>query len=106
MVALPPLDGSLETLIDLLDFHVKHNATEPFAKFPAADDPTRVASISFAEMAQASHVVASRLLGSPGHADGEVVAVLLHTDSVIYDAVLLGAFRAGLVVSVLLAATR
>lgn len=97
----PPLDGTLTLLPGLVDFQAEHNPDLPWAKFPSPDSPTEIISVSFSEYAKASHRVAhaARPLGDGFEGrDGEVVAVLLQTDSLLYLAVLAGLARAGLVV--------
>ena len=95
---LPPVDGSLPTIIHYLDFNSVHNADWPYAIFPSPEDATKLSSISFAEMAQASHHAAHLLRPGRQGTDGEVVVLLLSTDSVVSLLVILGLMRAGLVV--------
>ena len=80
----------------LADFHALHNPDLPWATFPSSD--STVSSISFLEFSKASHRIAHHL--RPHH-DGntrEVVAMLIHCDTILYVAAVLGVARAGLVV--------
>lgn len=96
--AFPPLDGSISVLPGFVDFHAAHNPDRPFAVFPPSPDLS-VSAVSFAEFAQATHRVA-RALQPDGHArSGEVVAILVNCDALLYVALIVGAVRAGLVVS-------
>ena len=94
----PPLDGSLTVVPGFVDFHAEHNPDLPWTKFPSRADPTKAESISFAEFARASHRVAHYIRPHRQGGDGEVVAVLIHCDSVLYVAVIAGFIRAGVVV--------
>ncbi|EKM51563.1 uncharacterized protein PHACADRAFT_212203 [Phanerochaete carnosa HHB-10118-sp] len=95
--SIPPTDGSLLTLINFLDFNVKYNAEQPFYIFPSLSDPTKLTSLSYLEVAWASHRIAHILRPNRRGNDGDVVGVLLHTDTILYAAVVLGVLRAGLV---------
>ncbi|GJE88440.1 acetyl-CoA synthetase-like protein [Phanerochaete sordida] len=97
-LVLPPLDSTLLTLLDYLDFHAKHNADQPYFLFPSSNDLTGpMAALSFGEVARASHRIAHILRPGREGKDGDVIGLLLHTDTVLYVAVVLGALRAGLV---------
>lgn len=95
---LPPLDGSLATVIDFTDFHAVHNASSPWFTFPSPLDG-RLASISFGELAASSHQIAAVLRPQRGGPENEVVILLLHVDNIIYVPVFLGVLRAGYIVS-------
>ena len=96
---LAPLDGTLITPPQFLDFHSQQNPDLPFCLFPSPDNPANVASITLGEMDTASHVVAHTLRPNRAGPDDETVAVVINTDTVLYVALLLGMLRAGLVVS-------
>ena len=96
---IPPVDGTLPSLIDFVDFHAKYNANHPHFVFPSLSDPAKLASLSFADIAEASHRVAHFLRPNGQGKIGDVIGILLHTDAVLYAAIFLGALRAGLVVS-------
>ena len=103
--AFPPLDGSLNLLPGLLDWQAAHNPDRQWAVFPSPNSPSGTASISFSEYAKASHRVAHaarpvKQVNDGRH--GQVVAVLIQTDSLLYLAVLAGLLRAGLVVRCIL----
>ncbi|GBE84591.1 acetyl-CoA synthetase-like protein [Sparassis crispa] len=90
---LPPLDGSISVVPGCLDFQVEHNPDHPCFIFP---DP-ECASVSFKDFAHATHRVAHIL--RPNHAgpDRAVVALIIHCDTLLYEAVMVGLIRASLV---------
>lgn len=96
---LPPLDGSLTLTPGFIDFHAKHNADLPWVVFPSPDDPEKLGSVSFAELAKGTHRIAHRARPGRQGPDGEVVGLLIHCDALLYAAVIHGLARAGLVVS-------
>lgn len=96
---LPPLDGSLTLTPGLVDFHAEHNANLPWAVFPSRNDPSQLESVSFAELAKATHRIAHRVRPNKQGPSGEVVALLIHCDALLYAALMHGFVRAGLVVS-------
>ncbi|EKM50929.1 uncharacterized protein PHACADRAFT_77473, partial [Phanerochaete carnosa HHB-10118-sp] len=97
----PPLESPLITLPQLTDFQARNNPSLPWAIFPSRDDPGKTEAVSYAQMARASEIIAHILRPERRGAEDEVVAFLIHTDSVLYVSVILGAMRAGLVVCVL-----
>lgn len=100
-LSLPPLDGSLLTLVNFVDFHAEHNPDRPWLVYPSPSSNEGLASVTFKELATATHLIASTLRPGRQGSDDQVVAILLHTDNVVYVAVMLGLLRAGLIVSVL-----
>ena len=95
----PPIDGTLTTLLDFLDFSSKHNATAPYVIFPSMRDSQSMDSVSFEQMATATHSVAHTLRPGRLGPNREVVAILVHTDVPLYIAIFLGIMRAGWIVS-------
>lgn len=96
---LPPLDGSLLTLIDFVDFNGEHNADRPWLVYPSPSESGQLSSISFAQMVSTTHQIASAIRPARRGSEAEVFAILLHTDSIVYAAIMLGLLRAGFVVS-------
>lgn len=94
---IPPVDGSLPTVVHLADFHAQFNRNRPWLVFPSSDGDT-VSCLSFYEMVEASHRVAHEVRPGRQGKDNEVIAVLLNTDSVVYVVIILGLLRAGFVV--------
>ena len=78
-----------------LDFHAKHNPTLEWVRL-APDGETPAISLTFQEFADATHRVARtfRPDGTPGN--GEIVAILVHCDTILYLALIVGLVRAGL----------
>ena len=94
----PPLDGSLTVLPGLADFHAEYNPQLPWALFPSGE--SGVSSISWLEFCKASHRI-SYLLRPHGPTETrDVVAVIIHCDTILYVTLLLGIARAGLVVCI------
>ncbi|KAH9946609.1 hypothetical protein B0H21DRAFT_693457 [Amylocystis lapponica] len=92
-LALPPIDGTVSLIPGLLDFHAEHNPNHPMFTFHSTDFP----SISFLEFAQATHRISHILCPTRSEPEGEIIAVLVHCDTVLYDALLVGIVRAGMV---------
>ncbi|KAH8088908.1 putative aminoadipate reductase [Cristinia sonorae] len=93
----PHSDGSVPALWGTLDWQAEHHSSETWAIFPSPEDPTKLDSLSFLDLALASHRVAHELRPIRTSSDGEVVVLLLHCDTIHYGAVVVGAMRAGLV---------
>ncbi|KAI0337721.1 acetyl-CoA synthetase-like protein [Trametopsis cervina] len=94
---LPPLDGSLTVIPGFVDFHATHNPQHPWVLFPSFEDPTQPITFTFSELAKATHRVAHRVRPGRKGEDGEVVALLIHTDAILYSALIQGLIRAGIV---------
>ncbi|TCD63026.1 putative NRPS-like protein biosynthetic cluster [Steccherinum ochraceum] len=93
----PPLDGSIYVLPGFVDFHAEYAPNNPWVVFPSREDPSTPASISYQEVAEATHRIAHVLRPGRVGPEQEIVAVLLHCDSIMYNATLVGMFRAGIV---------
>lgn len=96
---LPPLDGSY-SIPEALDFHRKYNAQEPIYVFSVDANSEEPTKITFEEFGHACDRVAQVIRpGRIGNVDGRVVAIILVTDSLLYQAMLIGIMKAGYVVS-------
>lgn len=96
----PPTDGSILILPGFADFHATYNPDLPWVVFPSRENPTSIESISFAEFADATHRIAHVFRPHrEGSHDGEVVGVVIHCDSILYCATIVGLVRAGFIVS-------
>ena len=104
--ACPPIDGSLDPLIGFLDFQAQHNPHEPYAVFPTLNSSKDFSSVSFLDLANATHRMAQRFNQDKLGKEGCVVALLLHTDTIHYVAILLGLLRSGAVVRIPLFVSR
>ncbi|KAJ3557049.1 hypothetical protein NM688_g1689 [Phlebia brevispora] len=91
---LPPLDGSLTVLPGFLDFHAEYNPDRPWAVYPWSGD---VGSISFSELAKATHRLAHFLRPDASIQSRDIAVVLVNCDTVLYATVLMGIARAGMV---------
>lgn len=96
-----PLDGSLPTLPDLADFHATYHRDAPWLMYPSKEQGGRPETISYGEMARASHRVAHILRPGRRGPEREVIALILNVDTVLYAAAMLGLMRAGFVVRTL-----
>ncbi|KAF7789161.1 hypothetical protein EIP86_000098 [Pleurotus ostreatoroseus] len=93
---LPPLDGSIPVLPGFLDFHAANNPDHPWALFPSVLGKGTQA-ISFSELAAATHRIAHAVRPDREGVNGEVIALIIHCDTVLYVATLIGIVRAGFV---------
>ncbi|GJE97028.1 acetyl-CoA synthetase-like protein [Phanerochaete sordida] len=97
VVMQAPLDGSLRTLVDFVDFHAEYNPDLPWLVHPSTNQDGTLQPITFRRMAAATHRIANTLRSGRQGPDDEVFAILLHTDNVVYVAVLVGLMRAGFI---------
>lgn len=88
-----PLDGSIPVIPGFLDFHAKHNPNRSYYVFPL-EDPD-ITSISFNQFSNATHRAAHLLRPGGASTERTLVAILVHTDNVMYHALVVGAIRAG-----------
>ena len=95
---LPPLDGSLNVLPGFVDFHAEHNPFDPWVKFPSRSEAGKVDCLTFQDFAEATHRVAHAMRPVGTGRNGEVVAIVINCDAILYLALLAGLIRAGLVV--------
>lgn len=96
----PPTDGSV-LLPETVDFHTKHNPTGPIYVFieDGASDITQVAHLEFG---RACDRVAHHVRPGRRGPEREVVGVLALSDSLLYQAIVIGIMRAGFVVRITL----
>ena len=92
----PPLDGTV-LLSDLPDFNLQHNPTLP--AFVYSPTPNSTTQISFLEYARACHRVAHAVRLNRAGSEGEIVALIANTDTILYLTLIAGMVRAGVVVS-------
>lgn len=92
-----PESASLR-LPEVVAFNAKHNPDAPFYVFPKPGPSEGVGTITYLEFARASQRAAHLLRPSREGPDGEVVAVIALSDSVLYQAVVVGLMTANLVV--------
>jgi acyl-CoA synthetase (AMP-forming)/AMP-acid ligase II len=94
---IPPVDGSV-TLPEVLDFHTKHNPDYPLYQFQE-DGASEITNVNYFEFTRAADRVAHHFRPGRQGRDGEIVAVVALSDTLLYHAVTLGLMRAGMVVS-------
>lgn len=94
----PPLDGSL-LFPDIIDFHMQKNASLPMYIFPDPQGTGASTSVSFREFGKAAHRVAHALRPARAGMEGQVTAILVHTDTLLYATLIAGLIIAGIVVS-------
>lgn len=87
----PPMDGSIRPAY-LVDFHITHNPTLP--AFVYSEAPGSVVEVSFLEFGRAAHRAAHLLKEN----EGDVVALIANMDNLLYQTLVAGMMRAGLVV--------
>lgn len=96
----PPFERR-PTIPETLDFHLEHNAEHSFYVYSENVDKGNT-YISYLEFARAGHRIAHALRPKREGTDGEVVAVILLVDTILYQATVTGLMRSGFVVSALL----
>ncbi|KAJ7625698.1 putative aminoadipate reductase, partial [Roridomyces roridus] len=90
----PPLDCTL-SLDEIIDFHISHNNLD--AAFSFADAQGNITDISHFEFARAAHRVAHILRPQRLGPEGQVLTILALTDSLIYQTLVAGCIKAGIV---------
>ncbi|KAI0345580.1 acetyl-CoA synthetase-like protein [Trametopsis cervina] len=93
---LPPLDGSITPILGTIDWQAQHNPDLPCIQWPSADSPMRLGSVTNAQYVEATHRIANILRPGKRGQDGDKIAILIHTDTLLYGAILAGCMRAGL----------
>ncbi|CAL1709603.1 unnamed protein product [Somion occarium] len=96
-IKFPPLDWSITVIPGFVDFQAEHNPAGTWAKFPSPERPGEATSVSYLELAKATHRVAHALRPYRDGQEREVVAIIVECDTILYIALLLGVARAGLV---------
>ncbi|KAF8896177.1 hypothetical protein BD779DRAFT_1608500 [Infundibulicybe gibba] len=81
---------------EAITFNLEHNAEKPFFVF-AQENSQEVTTVTHFEFARAAHRVAHRIRPERLGLDGEIVAFMALTDSIVYQAVTAGIILAGLV---------
>ncbi|KAJ7052219.1 putative aminoadipate reductase [Mycena amicta] len=97
-LVLPPLDGSLNAS-EGIDFHLTNHNLPPAYSY-ATEDGT-LTNITHFEFARAAHRAAHLLRPQRNGLDGQVVAIVALTDTLLYQTVFAGCITAGLVVRLL-----
>ncbi|KDR79161.1 hypothetical protein GALMADRAFT_277673 [Galerina marginata CBS 339.88] len=92
---VPPADGSV-TLPEVIDFHTKHNPDFPIFIFNE-DGKSEITKITYFEYGRACDRVAHRMRPGRMGPEGELVAVVALSDTLLYHAVSVGLTRAGMV---------
>ncbi|KAJ3543082.1 hypothetical protein NM688_g5900 [Phlebia brevispora] len=94
---MPPLDGSINLVPGFVDFQAQNNPEKPWVIYPSRDSPTGTSSISFLELSKAASRIARYVRPGGPTSEREVVAVLVHTDTLLNVVLLIGMMYAGLV---------
>ncbi|KAJ7146561.1 acetyl-CoA synthetase-like protein [Mycena epipterygia] len=92
---LPPLDCSLN-LSEIIDLHIAHENRGAAYVFPSADG-TGITEISHLEFSRAAHRVAHILRPQRRGPEGQVLAIAALTDVLIYQTIVAGCIKAGIV---------
>jgi len=96
----PPTDGSV-TLPETVDFHRQHNPTLPVYVF-VEDGASNTTEISYLEFGRACDRVAHYLRSGRRGPEREPVAVMALSDTLLYQTLVVGIMRAGLIVTITL----
>lgn len=96
-VIYPPLDGSIQPAL-LADFNLEHNPHRTLYAY--SEGQGSLTEISFLEFGHAVHRASHLLRPGCAGSDGAVVAVIANTDIMLYQTVIAGLMRAGLVVCI------
>ncbi|KAG2093538.1 putative aminoadipate reductase [Suillus discolor] len=94
-VNYPPLDGSL-SFPQLVEFNAQHNSDVPFFVYDKPDSNDLV-SISHSDFYRACHRAAQAIRTAFAGAHKEVVALIVNSDTLLYQTVFMGIIFAGLV---------
>ncbi|KAG6853021.1 putative NRPS-like protein biosynthetic cluster [Blastosporella zonata] len=82
---------------EAIDFNLKHNADQAFFTFSDAAEPSGIQVITHLEFGRAAHRIAHALRPNRSGIDGQVVAVIALSDTILYQAIVAGCIIAGLV---------
>ncbi|KAG6877487.1 putative NRPS-like protein biosynthetic cluster [Termitomyces sp. T32_za158] len=93
---VPPLNENI-SIQDAIQFNMVHNATQPLYIFADSSAPSGIKTITHLEFGRATHRVAHLLRPDRNGVDGEVVALILQTDTVLYQTFVAGLIVAGCV---------
>jgi acyl-coenzyme A synthetase/AMP-(fatty) acid ligase len=96
---LPDLNDHTIELARLIDWHVTHNPTHPYATFDPEEDGGDPPTMTFLEFGRGCHRLACAVAGQGPVEEGEIVALLIVCDSIMYNTTVAGLIRAGLTVS-------
>ncbi|KAG6843649.1 hypothetical protein H0H87_002019 [Tephrocybe sp. NHM501043] len=91
----PVIDDTL-LLSDVVDFNMKNNPTQPFFVY-YANPEDGVQIITHLEFGRATNRVAHAVRPPSTGRDGDIVAILAHTDTILYQTIVVGVILAGLV---------
>lgn len=92
----PPMDGTVRPAC-LIDFHLEHNPTH--TAYVYSEGPGSLVEISFLEFGRAAHRAAHILRPAISGPENEVVAFIANVDVLLYQTLVAGMLRAGLVAS-------
>ncbi|KAJ7052216.1 putative aminoadipate reductase [Mycena amicta] len=93
-IILPPLDGSL-SVGEIINSHIPNQNLTPAYSF-ASEDGT-LTNITHFEFARAAHRVAHLFRPQRNGSDGQVVAIVALTDTLLYQTLVAGCIVAGLI---------
>ncbi|KAG6822219.1 hypothetical protein H0H92_014777, partial [Tricholoma furcatifolium] len=92
-LTVPSLDENF-FLVDALNFNLEKNPNQPF--FVYSDFETlEIKTVTHLEFGRAAHRVAHLVRPGRGGVDGQVVALILHADTILYQALTAGLMVAG-----------
>ena len=94
----PPFDGSLTILPGFIEWQAEHNPDRLCFLWPSSVSPDGTQGVTNQEFNDAMHRVAHILRPRRAGPEGEVVGLLMHTDTILYGAICAGMAKAGMVV--------
>lgn len=97
-IVYPPMDGTVRPA-SLADFNLEHNPTHTAYVF--SETPGSTTEISFLEFGRAAHRAAHLIRPGRSGPEREVVAIIANVDVLLYQTLVAGMLRAGVVVSFL-----
>lgn len=93
---VPPTDGTV-TLPEAFAFHAKHNSDRTLYAFHK-DGADELTNVNYFEFLRAADRVAHYIRPGRRGSEAEVMAVVALSDTLLYEAVIIGLLRAGVVV--------
>jgi acyl-CoA synthetase (AMP-forming)/AMP-acid ligase II len=96
---VPPTDGTV-TLPEAFAFHAKHNSDRTLYAFHK-DGADELTNVNYFEFLRAADRVAHYIRPGRRGSEAEVMAVVALSDTLLYEAVIIGLLRAGVVVRAL-----
>ncbi|KAG6909219.1 putative NRPS-like protein biosynthetic cluster [Tephrocybe rancida] len=95
LTVLPTIENLF--IPDAIDFNIKNNPEHPFFTFADSEAPNGIQVVTHLEFGRAAHRIAHALRPNRAGPDGQVVAIIVLSDTILYQAIVVGCIIAGLV---------